>query len=120
MTNSTRVLLVDNDAADANLFRLFLNMSQDEKFEVTTVGTLSDALERLDSEGVDLVLMDMNLPDLSGVEAFMTAHQHNSSVPYILLASQNDADTAIRAARHGAQDYLIKGHYFASVLDISL
>lgn len=104
-----KVLLVDNDVAEAHLLRLFLGMSQVEKYEVTTVRTLSVALAHLGTDGVDLVLMDMELPDASGVEAFLTAHEHNSSVPYILLANQNDTDAALKAARHGAQDYLIKG-----------
>lgn len=109
MTKPINVLLVYSDAAEAHILQLFLTIPQADQFEVTTVGTLADAFVCLDSDEVDLVLLDLNLPEASGIEAFLTIHQHNSSVPYILLTSQADTETALRAARLGAQDYLVKG-----------
>jgi signal transduction histidine kinase len=111
-----KVLLVEDDPKDAYLVKLFLSMPDPQGFEVTTAGSLAEALKHLTQHNTDIVLLDLTLPDASGVEAFMTARTHTPNIPYVLLANRNDQMTALYAAREGAQDYLVKGQVDYDIL----
>jgi DNA-binding NarL/FixJ family response regulator len=59
--------------------------------------------------GIDVVLLDLFLPDSSGIETFVRAHDHSPEVPIVMLTGVDVESVAIDAMRRGAQDYLIKG-----------
>jgi DNA-binding response OmpR family regulator len=66
--------------------------------------------------GVDLILLDLTLPDSQGLETFTRVYQQSPDTPIILLTGIEDEELAIQAAHQGAQDYLAKGQ----LLDIRL
>lgn len=105
-----RILLVEDSPADARLLREALREAGlGEQFSVQAAVTMAEALERLGSASFDLVLLDLMLPDSSGLESFRAVHKARPEVPVVLLTGLHDENLAARAVREGAQDYLVKG-----------
>jgi len=80
------------------------------RFEVTSAESLSDGLTQLDTSLVQLVLLDLSLPDSQGLATFRSVRKHINSVPIIVLSGLDDESLAVDALREGAQDYIVKGH----------
>lgn len=105
----THILLVENDPGDARLIREMLESRDSERFKLTHVDRLGAALEQLDRARVDLVLLDLSLPDSQGYATFASAQANIAGVPIVVLSGLDDEAMAIKAAQAGAQDYLVKG-----------
>lgn len=106
----TRVLLVEDNPTDALLTEVSLTDGNPGLFQVQRVGTLAEALEAVTHGQVDVVLLDLGLPDSFGLETFERLHAGASEVPVIVLSGQTDEELALKAVQSGAQDYLVKGH----------
>jgi signal transduction histidine kinase len=105
-----RVLLIEDNPADARLIREMLAYEKDASFNLEWEDNLTDGLKRLAGGGVDIVLLDLMLPDSFGrFYTFTTAQAQAPEVPIVILTGFKDEDFAISAIRMGAQDYLIKG-----------
>ena len=104
-----RVLLVEDSAADALLLQQALAGAA-ERFDVTHVELLAEALDRLRSGSFDAILLDLFLPDSRGLATVEQASAGAPHVPIIVLTGLDDEATAIEAVRKGAQDFLTKGH----------
>jgi diguanylate cyclase (GGDEF)-like protein len=104
-----RVLLVEDEAADASSLRRLLAASHDVRFEVAEAGGVEDGLRRLRDERFQAVLLDLSLEEGQGLEALARARIAAATVPIIVMASRADEELAVRALRFGAQDYLVKG-----------
>jgi PAS domain S-box-containing protein len=100
------VLVVEDNPTQSTLLRLHL---QKLGFGVDCVMTLASALERLSKPGIDVVLLDLSLPDSNGIESFYRVHSLSESTPVVVLSALDDQEVALEALQHGAQDYLIKG-----------
>jgi signal transduction histidine kinase/HPt (histidine-containing phosphotransfer) domain-containing protein len=102
------VLLVEDNPGDTRLIReLFAEGA-------VSVGLwcrdrLSSGLERLAEGGIDVVLLDLSLPDSRGFDTFMRLRAQAKELPIIVLSGLDDEELAIRAVREGAQDYVVKG-----------
>jgi signal transduction histidine kinase len=77
--------------------------------EMTHVVSMLDAEKHLAEHAVDVILLDLGLPDAQGLEALRRAHAAAPRVPLVVLTGLDDDPLAIRALQQGAQDYLIKG-----------
>ena len=106
----TSVLLVEDDPADAGLIQAVLMGVDDGSFRVEWVTRLSDALERLGREGIEVILLDLTLPDGRGLEAFDQVFQAAPNALILVLSAAGDEDIARQAVPRGAHDYLLKGH----------
>ena len=115
-----RVLLVEDDPADARLIEITLLKSERTKFDLTHVTRLGDALSRLTEDDYDVVLLDLGLPDSWGPDTFIETHKKSSEVPAVILTGLDIQSFAIEAMQLGAQDYLIKGHIDTHVLECSI
>src|SRR3954453_11227355 len=110
-----QVLLVEDSAADVDLIREALADAELDPvldgpaLRLDQVDRLADALERLAQGGVDLVLLDLSLPDSQGFETFARLERAAPGTPIVVLSGLADEGMAIRAVREGAQDYLVKG-----------
>ncbi|MGD0014095.1 MAG: response regulator [Bryobacteraceae bacterium] len=109
-----RVLLVEDDEADVRLIEAAL--AGDSHLTYIRAARLSEALERLGRERVDLILLDLGLPDSQGIDTLVRAHLAAPAVPIIVLTGLDDDDAALAALEHGAQDYLVKGRFDAPAL----
>ena len=108
--STTTVLLVEDDRTDAVLILKALVDPEDGSFEVEWVTCLADALGRLAQGKIDVVLLDLTLPDGEGIEAFDRVFQAAPEALILVLSAADDEETARRAVRRGAHDYLAKGH----------
>ncbi len=104
-----RILLIEDNPGDAHLIKVMLMEVGGEAFVLERVERLSQGLERLAEGGIDIVLLDLSLPDSQGLESFAKVHQASSRVPIIVLSGLNDEKMALEAVHGGAQDYLVKG-----------
>ncbi len=105
----SRALLIEDNLADAHLFGELLREAGAWRLQLTHVTTLAAALERLESEDFDVALVDLSLPDASGIEAVVSLHSSFPALPLVVVTGLDDEATAARAVREGAQDYLVKG-----------
>jgi len=106
---SIKVLLVEDDISYAQLIQVTLTRAKDALFDVEWKDCLAGALDRLHAGGVEVVLLDLNLPDSGGIETFFRVSVQAPDVPVILLTGTDDESLALRAVQMGAQDYLVKG-----------
>ena len=103
-----RVLLIEDSEDDAILARHDLARVKRCKFEVDWVRTLADGIERLKRGDIDVVLLDLSLPDSRGFETFDRLSSAFRQVPILVLTGYDDEEAAIQTVRRGAQDYLVK------------
>jgi diguanylate cyclase (GGDEF)-like protein/PAS domain S-box-containing protein len=116
----TTVLLIEDEPADAKLIQDALASTVDSAFRVEWVTRLSDALERLESERFEVVLLDLSLPDGKGLEAFDQVLQAAPDSLILVLSGLTDEETARQAMERGAHDYFSKGHVDAHWLPRAL
>lgn len=103
-----RVLLVEDDLVQSRLVRGLLERSETQ-FEIGHVVRLDEALNHLKQHAVDTILLDLTLPDSSGLNTFERMHEAARGVPVVVLTGTDDLRMAAKAVESGAQDYLIKG-----------
>jgi two-component system NtrC family sensor kinase len=77
-------------------------------YQVVTAKVGREGLEKLSSENPDLLLVDLNLPDMSGIDILKTVHESESDVPVVLMAADGSQDVVLEALRLGVKDYIIK------------
>jgi Flp pilus assembly CpaE family ATPase len=103
------VLLIEDTAEYAELVRRWLPGPEHEiRFVLEWTDSLMEGLHRLAKGGVDVILLDLGLPDSVGPDTFTTANLHASGVPIIVLSGSDTESLALNMIQHGAQDYLIK------------
>ena len=112
----TRLLLVEDNPGDARLLSEMLNESGAHNIELMHRESMGEAEKHLASGTVDVVLLDLGLPDAQGLEAVRRARAAAPDVPLLVLTGLDDESLAARALRDGAQDYLVKGRIEAHEL----
>ncbi len=110
------VLLIEDEPGDARLVREILAYADSHQFNLECTDRLSAGLERLARGGIDVVLLDLGLPDSRGLDTLAALHALESAVPVVVETGLDDEALALEAVQSGAQDYLIKGHFSHDVL----
>ncbi len=106
---NVRVLLVEDNPGDARLVEILLSEAgPSPAFEVTHVERFAEALDRLGGAEFDVILLDLSLPDSSGLETVERARATAPRTPLVVLSGQDDEETALQAIQGGAEDYLVK------------
>ncbi len=114
--SSIRTLLIEDNPADARMIREALAEFPEAAFDIEWAEGLAKGLERLEEEVVDLVLLDLHLPESRGLATFTTTQACAPDVPIIVFTGLDDRELALKAVRDGAQDYLVKGQVEAPSL----
>lgn len=110
-----RALLVEDNPSDRRLFSSMLRRAV-AGAEVAAVDSLAAGTTRLAQGNIDVVLLDLGLPDSWGLESFRRLNAAHPDVPVIVLTASDDESLALRAVRDGAQDFLVKGQVDAALL----
>jgi PAS domain S-box-containing protein len=103
------LLLVEDSPGDVLLLRVMLNARQMGKFALTRVGCMREAVQHLAVNPVDILLLDLGLPDAFGLGVVRQAHAAAPRVPLIVMTGLEDELLADQALQEGAQDFLVKG-----------
>ncbi len=103
------ILLIESDPAAAAHFEELLRGESSHSLEVMVAERLSIGLARLAEGGIDVVVLELSLPDGNGIENVERVRKHGPDVPLIVLTEIDDEGTALQSVRAGAQDYLVKG-----------
>ncbi len=102
------LLLVEDNPGDAKLVRYALSQANNT-FDVEWCVTLKEALEHIQHETYDVVMLDLTLPDSRGLETVSTLLEAAPTLPVLVMSGMQDRSLALEAVRLGAQDYLTKG-----------
>ncbi len=102
-------LLIEDCAADARLLREILADSNHIEFSLTHAGTLKQGLDQLGKTQFDVILLDLNLPDSSGLASVDNLLSAHTGAPVVVMTGTEDEDLGLRAVAAGAQDFLVKG-----------
>jgi len=114
MSVTHHILLVDDDQTLRDALAEQLALS--EEFKLSTAGTAAAAIKVVQGERVDLVVMDVGLPDMDGREAVKVMRRNGFKSPVVMLTGQgSDADTVL-GLEAGANDYVVKPFRFAVLL----
>ena len=105
-----RVLLVEDEAGDAQLVKIELRQTHGEKFIVTWLESLNDISLSSQESNFDVLLLDLSLSDSEGL-ATITKAQLLVNIPIVVLTGRCDTDFALQALEAGAADYLVKGNF---------
>jgi diguanylate cyclase (GGDEF)-like protein/PAS domain S-box-containing protein len=103
------LLMVEDNPGDTRLLRGMLNEQGSGDANLTHVERLTDAEKYLNEHVVDIILLDLGLPDAQGLTAVRRTHAAAPRVPLVVLTGLDDESLAAQALQEGAQDYLIKG-----------
>ena len=106
---SIKILLVEDNPGDARLLREMLSKQDALDIELTHVSSMSGAENHIAKDAVDIILLDLGLPDVQGLGAVRRARAAASHVPLVVLTGLHDEALAAQVLQEGAQEHLIKG-----------
>lgn len=115
-----RVLLIEDSQFFVQLVKLLLRDAKHGEFDLNCVESVGAGLERLAKGGIDVILLDLTLPDSAGLETFDRVHQMSEGVPIVIFTSLDDEELSLTALQRGAADYLVKSEVNANWLARSL
>lgn len=110
-----QILLIEDNPGDARLLEEELGEDTNFNYELEHFIRFHDASERLDHKQFDLILLDLSLPDIKGLDALPILTEKYTT-PIIIMTGLDDESTALQALRIGAQDYLVKGSFNSQLL----
>lgn len=116
MDRTLETLLVEDSLIDEKIITKMLSSSKDPIVNVSVCQTLQTAFLYLSEHPIDLVFLDLSLPDSYGIDTYINLKHHFPDIPVIILTGMENENASIKAIQHGAQDYLIKKEITSSLL----
>ena len=114
MTKTQKILIIDDEAALRNSFSDYL---EDRNFEVLTAENGRTGLELIDKEQPDMILVDLRMPEVDGLEVLKQTKESAPDIPKIVISGANRIGDVVQALRYGAWDYLEKPVKDLSILE---
>ena len=108
---SYRFLVVEDNSGDFFLVKKLLELSNLSIEKITHAANISGARSLIKNEEFDIALLDLSLPDSSGIDSVMTVDQLLPQTPIVVLSGLGTIEKAMEAIAVGAQDYLVKGEF---------
>ncbi|MGH7537760.1 MAG: GGDEF domain-containing protein [Gemmatimonadales bacterium] len=120
-TEAVRILLIEDNPRHAQLMQDTMGdvgpaVSGSQPYQLTHVSGLADGLEQLKTREVDVVLLDLSLPEAPGLDALVRIRERHEDVPVIALTARGEDDLATQSLQAGAQDFLQKGKITGELL----
>lgn len=103
--HAIKLLVVDDDPAHRNTLKALLS---DWKYAVDTAADGQSAIDMAHAHPYDLILMDLRMPGISGLDALTSILGYNPAIPILIMTAYSDVETAVSALKSGAYDYLTK------------
>jgi len=105
MDSHERILVVDDEK---NVRVLFERILAKEGYEVECAASGSEAIDKLANNSFDLVVTDLKMDGIDGLDLIRKGKKTNQAIPFILISGYGTAQTAVSAAQEGADVYLMK------------
>lgn len=105
------VLIIEDNPADARLVKETLSESNDIAYEFKYASMLSEGLKMISEDRFDLILLDLSLPDSTGLDSIKGIIKKIKDIPLIILTGTDDLNVVTQALKMGVQDYLVKGQF---------
>src|ERR1700736_3007505 len=115
-TQLLTILVVEDNPGDLFLLEEFLRSTDLVIDKVKHAGSLGEARQILSAEPIELVFLDLSLPDSFGLDSYIGLQAYTQRIPVILLTGLSDTKLALQALVMGAQDYLVKGEFDEQLL----
>jgi len=109
MTSRIAVLLVEDSPAFAGVLTQGLIRSSEAIYTVDLADSLKQARQLLQDKRFDVILLDLSLPDVRGMETVVAVNAASPKTPIVVLTANDNESLGRKAVRQGAQDFLIKG-----------
>jgi len=109
MEEKIKILLIEDNPGDARLLEVYLKDSFEGIYTLLTADYLSKGVKLLEKEHFSVIILDLSLPDSSGLDTFKNVYAHAPETPIIVLTGLDDESIGINAMKLGAQDFLVKG-----------
>lgn len=120
-SNPINVLLVEDDAGSRKLVRRALqDHDPDVSYEISEAADLASAIKLLAEGNFDNVILDLRLPDSTGLETLRSIKETDPDVPVVVLSAISDHETAVNSIRYGADYYIVKGDMLRQILGRSV
>lgn len=116
MKPSIKILIVEDNPAFVRLTKELLKEHTEETFELLPADSLAVALKKLKKHEIDVILLDLGLPDSVGVDTFRAVNAVAFNIPILILTGMEDEHTALTTIAEGAQDYFVKGTFDGRLL----
>ena len=124
MTAQMHVLLVEDNPGDAELIAESLRSSTDVQFDIRNAYCLEEAMPYLKDDDINVVMLDLGLPDSFGLETLYSVREAAPNKPIVVITGNENEAVGLEAVKQGAQDYLIKGkmagHWLSRVLQYAV
>ena len=114
------VLLIEDNQGDIRLIQAMLSEESGFRFIPLCANRLSEGITLLTQEDIDVILLDLGLPDSFGFNTFARVHAHAPDIPIVILTNFDDMELGIKGMQEGAQDYLVKNEVNSNLLVRSL
>ncbi len=105
MSSRGHILIVEDERAIRRLMRMYL---MEADYSIAEAGDGRQALEQIRQGGIDLVLLDLMLPEINGIEVCRQIRDSNGYVPIIMVTAMDDEDSRVAGLEVGADDYVTK------------
>lgn len=110
------LLVIEDNPVDIFLLKKMLSGAPLTFQNIYEADRLEKGCDLLEKKSVQLILLDLSLPDSSGLDSLLGIHKMTNQIPVIILTGLADTNIALEAIKAGAQDYLVKGEFNENVL----
>ena len=105
---TTNLLIVDDDESIVRLFGTIIEKAFGEEISVETLIDPVEATAYLEQGGVDILLTDLDMPDITGLDLLRSAKRRNDTTQVLFVTGKSSGDALLEALEGGATDYLLK------------
>jgi len=105
MKNKHRILIVDDEKV---MIEVLTDLLPEDKYDIDSASTGTEALSKLDSEKYNLLIQDIMLPDINGLDILKTVNKKYKNLPVIMMTAFSSVETAVKAMKMGAREYVTK------------
>ena len=107
-TLTTKLLLVDDDPSIVRLLSTVISDALGGEIQIESLTDPAEALDCIDQGGIDILLTDLDMPHIDGLDLLRAAKRRNSSTQVLFITGQSSGDALMKALDDGATDYLLK------------
>ena len=114
------ILLIEDNPADVDIISELLSDQKGSPFDIICADRVSTSAPFFAKGGIDIILLDLGLPDSQGLDTLRRVRNMAGEVPIVVLTMLDNEETGLNALKAGAQDYLVKGQMNGSSIARSL